>query len=960
MADWGSTATTSEITDTTSRIGGGPFGAAAGTLTDVSFFAGGWAGTGERLRVAVYQGGSSTDPTGASLIYDSGELNCDGFTATGAWRSLVTDFSLSPSGSLAASTPTWFAIKVAADAFLGLNATNKGDLTYLDGGDSKNANGYTDFTNTSVAFPSTFPTYSNTGGAEQLMAKLTFVEAADVEQEGFRFGEDDGSESAHTWTAAQDTNVTAALGVAKLIRILLATDDDPGANPYTLRFQKNGTGGYSPVPVGASTSVTLSWGAAGTIAYSTSGGASVAPTYPSGITVNSALVLVVGQKPGTANGGTVTTPSGWTLRGSTLAKGGYSTTLAGDTGNTNLLIYTKDTVSGSESGTLSVTLSDNGVAWANIYRVQASNTCTWSFAEAGDAEDTSAGNVSLAFASDPGVTAGDFILAGMCIPTDITTPSQFSVHDITQAGIGFGAVAEIQEPDSSVGNDIGGYMIYAPVNSGTSSGAPTITATAGGTTTNVRGPGIFLRVRATGAANQVYVDTSSNIAAGGEATTARLSAPTGKTTSDFTTGRRWDDENGTDTIDIASADYTELEWKINTQSPAVSGDYFDFRVYNGASALTTYTVTPRLTLGGDVTASPTGVAGTGQVGTITESHTSAVTPTGVAGTGQVGTLTATAGTSASPTGVAGTGEVGTLTGKSDATSVLTGVVGTGQVGTLTASSAAAGTANVTGVSGTGSAGSLTGIHVEMTLTTLLATGGVGTLTVTGTANVVLAGVAGTGQIGTLSEIHASLLTLAGVQASGQVGALVSQVDVTLTGVSSAGSPGTVTTQGAAAASPSGVASTGQVGTLAASAGGSASALPAGVAATGQVGSLIEIHDGSLVLTGVEAATAVGSLSISGDALTLIVDVGATGQTGTLSASGSGSAVASPSGVQSSGQVGIITVRADALTALAGVATIGYAGFITFGPILPPKSRIGVADTRSRISRISFTSRTGRA
>ena len=59
----------------------------------------------------------------------------------------------------------------------------------------------------------------------------------------------------------------------------------------------------------------------------------------------------------------------------------------------------------------------------------------------------------------------------------------------------------------------------------------------------------------------------------------------------------WDDENGTDSIDITVDDYTELEWCLQAQSPAANGDYFDFRVYAGAAALDSYTVTPRWTLG---------------------------------------------------------------------------------------------------------------------------------------------------------------------------------------------------------------------------------------------------------------------------------------------------------------------------------------------------------------------------
>jgi hypothetical protein len=48
----------------------------------------------------------------------------------------------------------------------------------------------------------------------------------------------------------------------------------------------------------------------------------------------------------------------------------------------------------------------------------------------------------------------------------------------------------------------------------------------------------------------VYVATSSNITAGGEATTAQLTAPSGKSTADFSVGRMWDNENGTDAVTI--------------------------------------------------------------------------------------------------------------------------------------------------------------------------------------------------------------------------------------------------------------------------------------------------------------------------------------------------------------------------------------------------------------------------
>lgn len=240
----------------------------------------------------------------------------------------------------------------------------------------------------------------------------------------------------------------------------------------------------------------------GTIAYSAANASSVAPTYPTGIGANDVLVMLIGQKPSAANGGTVTTPAGWTLREERTAAGGYGTTLTSDVGNTNLRCYTKDAVSGSESGTLTVTVGTNGICWAAIVLVPTDGGAI-SYG-ATDGEQTAGGNVSLAGGTNPGFSTGDLALWALCIPTDVTTPGQFSAHAITASGAIFGAATELGEPDTSLGNDIGGLMAWALVSAGTSTAAPTFAATAGGTTTNVRSPGVILRIREAVAADHVY------------------------------------------------------------------------------------------------------------------------------------------------------------------------------------------------------------------------------------------------------------------------------------------------------------------------------------------------------------------------------------------------------------------------------------------------------------------------
>ncbi len=235
-------------------------------------------------------------------------------------------------------------------------------------------------------------------------------------------------------------------------------------------------------------------------AYSASAGTSVAPAYPTGITAGDCLVMFVGQKPSTANGGTVTTPTGWTLQDSLTGAGGYGTTLGADTGNTNLYVYTKNTVTGAETGTLSVTLGGNGVSWAFIIRVPDSGgTLSYGTAD-GQRTTTPTSPMSIALtngASPTNFQTGDLALWAMCIPTDVTTPSQFSAESITATGATFGAAVELNEPDSTTGNDIGGYSAYAFVTAGSSTTAPTVTTTLAGTRTNVRGPVVLLRIHET-------------------------------------------------------------------------------------------------------------------------------------------------------------------------------------------------------------------------------------------------------------------------------------------------------------------------------------------------------------------------------------------------------------------------------------------------------------------------------
>ena len=232
-------------------------------------------------------------------------------------------------------------------------------------------------------------------------------------------------------------------------------------------------------------------------AYSAASGTSVSTAYPAGILATDVVLLFVGQKPTAVGGGTVTTPTGWTLRDELTNAGGYAAQGA-DTGNTNLRVYSWNTPVAGQTGNLAVTLSGNDVTWAFMVRIPKGAGAA-EFGSA-DGQRTTTPTSPMSIALTNGATAtnfqtGDRAIWAMCIPTDVTTPSQFSAQSITATGATFGTATELNEPDSTTGNDIGGYSAWAAVTAGSSTTAPTVTVTLAGTLTNVRGPVVLLRVR---------------------------------------------------------------------------------------------------------------------------------------------------------------------------------------------------------------------------------------------------------------------------------------------------------------------------------------------------------------------------------------------------------------------------------------------------------------------------------
>lgn len=352
-----------------------------------------------------------------------------------------------------------------------------------------------------------------------------------LEQEGFRWGVDDANEASHTFEAAQDTNISITDNQSRLLRALVNATLDPASTAYTLRYQKNGAGGYAAVPVGTTSTTSIT-------------------------NQNVAASADDGQDIGGTN----------TITGTTIGASLDATTEWAGMRFTNITIPVGATITAASVGVVpSGTGEDEPLV--TIF-LEAADSCA--------AFTTGASNISS---------------------RSLTASVAWSSANLGASGSDYWSTPDLTTPFQAVINRAGwasGNAVCVLIQGGsTSTRDLTIEAQDLGPNTNPPRLSVTWTTP-----NQVYVTTSANITAGGEATTARLTAPAGKSTSDFVTGRRWDDENGTDTIDITTDDYTEVEWLTFIASSAANDDFFDFRVYAGSSALNTYTVTPRWTIPG--------------------------------------------------------------------------------------------------------------------------------------------------------------------------------------------------------------------------------------------------------------------------------------------------------------------------------------------------------------------------
>lgn len=264
---------------------------------------------------------------------------------------------------------------------------------------------------------------------------------------------------------------------------------------------------------------TVAFGAIGTTG-STTATTTVTAAYPTGITTESALYLIATGRSNTAGTEFAITGGGWTNLGT--LEGGTGT-WALDTGTRRVTMFRKDTVAGTETGNVTVTLAGTtaNTLYARIVRIQPP-AGGWTISQSwGSGSDTTHGTgYSATSGTALSWQAGDLLLYAMAGCTDTLT--SISAQAITASGATF---TQTNRASIAVtgGNDHRHYVETATVNTGSGSSAPVHSFTV---TSSQSGPTGFLRIRATSPTEKGRITSIKweIPAAGGESHTGTVAA----------------------------------------------------------------------------------------------------------------------------------------------------------------------------------------------------------------------------------------------------------------------------------------------------------------------------------------------------------------------------------------------------------------------------------------------------
>lgn len=91
-----------------------------------------------------------------------------------------------------------------------------------------------------TAMPATLPAYSSASNmAYAIRCGVDPAGGVTLDQEGFRFRNDDGDEAGASWAADQDVGLTAPVDQNKRLRFIVNATGDPGAKAFQLEYKKS-------------------------------------------------------------------------------------------------------------------------------------------------------------------------------------------------------------------------------------------------------------------------------------------------------------------------------------------------------------------------------------------------------------------------------------------------------------------------------------------------------------------------------------------------------------------------------------------------------------------------------------------------------------------------------------------------------------------------------------------------
>ena len=233
--------------------------------------------------------------------------------------------------------------------------------------------------------------------------------------------------------------------------------------------------------------------AAGTIVFSAAGAATVAPAPPAH-NAGDLLVTLIGIH--TSGTKTVTVPAGWTAVTNAEASGGGGVfgALTGPSRIKAIYQVAPDTSTSAVTITLPGT-ETNSIAWAQTlaYRLGSPTQNSWSVNGANGIDSTTGTPLTAAMGTDPGLVVGDYVIKAASIGT--TAGTYAAVPTITGTGL-TATQTIVSNPSTTLGHDAEGTVSHGRVTSALTSGVPTPSQVVAGTTTEVRGPIILVRLRA--------------------------------------------------------------------------------------------------------------------------------------------------------------------------------------------------------------------------------------------------------------------------------------------------------------------------------------------------------------------------------------------------------------------------------------------------------------------------------